>query len=152
MTLTVPSFQFYWISKCWKGEEETLSFNSFVLRFVCLLSVHPLQFINYINRGLKIFQIFLHPVILNNFAVDWIPHSPWHLSIHSLAAGFAFRVNKGGNLINIWRQIWLWVSFILGLSNKNIFLHLDLKWLVSEDTLSNLISQIYILEDTAFAT
>ena len=44
---------------------------------------------------------FFCQVIFNNFAVGWIPRSPWHLSIHSLAAGFALRVNKGGNLINM---------------------------------------------------
>ena len=29
------------------------------------------------------------------------PLHPWHLSIRSLAVGFALRVNKGGNLINM---------------------------------------------------
>ena len=138
MTLTVPSFSFigfqnsfhswcfYWdLRKMLKMKRRRKLFLAskdhlplvklFVLSIFFVNSIHLGQFITYL-KYLQCNANLSSSGDIQSFCCWLNPRSLWHLSIHSLLAGFALRVNKGGNLINIWKPIWSFLLYFFFLS------------------------------------
>ena len=97
MTLTAPTLQLYWNPKFQKQKRNQY----------CRMFVHNgIQdwgmgvWICFWSLKWGFFSIWSYSI--QSPCCWWNPPlHPWHLSIRSLAVGFALRVNKGGNLINM---------------------------------------------------